>query len=351
MAGGADSRYAAPLGAVLPLACALLAAVMLGQAALDASTMPGAVAPSLAAVDVALSLAAAAVAGWGHRCGGVPAPLAHPIAAGAAVAVTVRAVTVMVLGREPWQTVDVVLVVLVAAVALLPVRWFAGTLYVVWGAWIAGATVLGSQAQWPHFGLAMLVATGFAIGLNASRRSMVEELRAARELAEAIAVRDPLTGLPNRSGLHMLATPILESARRQGDAAHAVFLDVEGLGAIAGRLGRDVADDVVLAVAEALRGATRATDVVARWGDDEFCVVGPGPGTPPLELERRVRDRLLTHPPLAGMARITVGAGGAMLAPWDAGTLETLLQNADREMHLRRALRREDRTSDVNASD
>jgi hypothetical protein len=36
-----------------------------------------------------------------------------------------------------------------------------------------------------------------------------------------------------------------------------------------------------------------------------------------------------------------VSAGGAMLAPWDSGTLETLLGKADQEMYLRRALRKE----------
>ena len=38
---------------------------------------------------------------------------------------------------------------------------------------------------------------------------------------------------------------------------------------------------------------------------------------------------------------VRVSAGGAMLAPWDAGTLETLLGKADQEMYLRRALRKE----------
>jgi hypothetical protein len=36
-----------------------------------------------------------------------------------------------------------------------------------------------------------------------------------------------------------------------------------------------------------------------------------------------------------------VSAGGAMLAPWDSGTLDTLLGKADQEMYLRRAVRRE----------
>jgi len=40
---------------------------------------------------------------------------------------------------------------------------------------------------------------------------------------------------------------------------------------------------------------------------------------------------------------VSVSAGGSMLAPWDAGTLETLLGKADQEMYLRRSLRAEGR--------
>ena len=83
--------------------------------------------------------------------------------------------------------------------------------------------------------------------------------------------------------------------------------------------------------------------MVARWGGDEFCVVGPGPGHGPLELERRVRETVSLQPPGArvdsGIRKVS--AGGAMLAPWDAGSLDTLLGKADQEMYLRRALRRE----------
>ena len=82
--------------------------------------------------------------------------------------------------------------------------------------------------------------------------------------------------------------------------------------------------------------------MVARWGGDEFCVVGPGPGMAPLELERRVREGVVLAvdiPPDVWPVRVS--AGGAMLAPWDSGTLDTLLSKADQEMYLRRSLRKE----------
>jgi hypothetical protein len=60
-----------------------------------------------------------------------------------------------------------------------------------------------------------------------------------------------------------------------------------------------------------------------------------------MELERRLRERVLLNPPVPlDVWEPKVCAGGAMLAPWDSGTLDTLLGKADQEMYLRRALRR-----------
>ena len=92
----------------------------------------------------------------------------------------------------------------------------------------------------------------------------------------------------------------------------------------------------MVAIADALRSVTRGTDIVARWGGDEFCVIGPGPGMCPMELERRMRERVLLSPPVpVDVWEPKVCAGGAMLAPWDCGTLDTLLGKADQEMYLR----------------
>ena len=272
----------------------------------------------------------------------LPARWSHLVTCVALVATAVNPVVVMVLTEAPRQSTVLVLAAAAAGAALISLRWLVGTLYLLWGGWTAAALVIGPSREWIHYAVAMALATGLALAVNKVRRSSVRELAAAATAADAAAVRDQLTGLANRRGLAMIGAQIVELARRQGDAAHCIFVEISGLKQVNTRLGNDSGDEVIVAVAEALREVTRATDVVARWGGDEFCVVGPGPGMAPLELERRVRDTVRLHAPVSPEVwPVLVSAGGAMLAPWDSGTLETLLGKADQEMHLRRSLRRE----------
>ncbi len=198
--------------------------------------------------------------------------------------------------------------------------------YVLWGRSLGALALAGLLAAVVHG------------RIDRSQRQVDQALAFAQDAT----VHDPLTGLANRRGLSMLGAQILETARRRGDAVYCMFLDVDGLARINTELGHSAGDDILLTVAEALSRSTRATDAVARWGDDEFVVVGPGTGLAPLEMERRVRARCLDSSPVPRekwAARIS--AGGAVLEPWDDGDVQTLLHQADREMQLRRALRRE----------
>jgi hypothetical protein len=81
----------------------------------------------------------------------------------------------------------------------------------------------------------------------------------------------------------MFGAQIVEHARRQSDAVHRIFVDISCLKKVNDHAGHDAGDEVIVAVGEAMREVTRATDAVARWGGAEFCVVG----MVPLELERR----------------------------------------------------------------
>ena len=106
--------------------------------------------------------------------------------------------------------------------------------------------------------------------------------RAGSDSAAQASVRDPLTGLVNRQGLSMMGQQIVETARRSGDAVHCVYIDIDQLRHVNEVAGEeDRATTSWSRSSDALRSITRGTDIVARWGGDEFCVIGPGPGMSP----------------------------------------------------------------------
>lgn len=336
-----EESYDAAVSAAVPAVAAGLCAVSVVFAAEDLLTLDGTDRLAAAATAVAAAVLLGVVA-LVARARSLPRRWAHPLTTAAIVVACAHPVVAMVLTSSPRPSAMLLVAAAGAGATLVSLRWLVATLYLVWGGWTAAALVIGPSRAWVHYAVAMVVATVLALVISQARRSAVRDLAAAAAAAEAAAVRDQLTGLANRRGLAMVGGQIVEQARRQGDAAHCIFVDIDGLKIVNDRLGHAAGDEVIVAVAEAMREVTRATDVVARWGGDEFCVVGPGPGMAPLELERRVRDTVLLDAPVPPEVwPVRVSAGGAMLAPWDSGTLETLLGKADQEMHLRRSLRRE----------
>jgi diguanylate cyclase (GGDEF)-like protein len=245
------------------------------------------------------------------------------------------------LGHAPWITSNLMLILAGAGAVILGTRWLWGTIALTWVVWaVAMAPVRGPEAA--HWLLGMIGATFLGVAVNRMRRNWFDRLFDTVERAERAAVEDDLTGLLNRRGIALVGDQIVAAARRSGNAVHCVFLDVDGLKDVNDRLGHAAGDRVLLAVADAIRLAVRSGDVVARWGGDEFCVVGPGPGTAPIDLEKRVANKILDLPPENVPGWVPqVSAGSAMLAPWDDGDLASLLDQADREMYRRRGLRRE----------
>ena len=333
---------------LLPWLLATLATVHVIGAV--AGLLPGAGRPVAVGLDAVVALGAglAVVLGRGRATG-------TPFQLTAVVLILLGAVASGVRSGASDQLgfgADVVLAVL-AATGLRSRRAFAVAVSGSLGGWAVaavGGVLAGSQAARPA-GFAWVAATGLALvvtvaaaGLRLALASMRSGFESATRLAQLHAVSDPLTGAQNRRGLELMAVPMIEHARRQGEAVHCLFVDLDDFRVVNEQLGRSSGDDVLDAVCQSLLASIRATDVVARWSGDQFVVVGPGTGVSPLEMERRVRAQLTGEPPVpieVWNGRVSIGS--ATLVPWDEGNLDSLLGRAEEDMQLRRSLRRQSR--------
>jgi diguanylate cyclase (GGDEF)-like protein len=113
-----------------------------------------------------------------------------------------------------------------------------------------------------------------AAGDDAER--LKNELRAARARITELEARadiDPLLDILNRRGFERELKRSLAYVKRYGTDAVLIYLDLDGFKAVNDRCGHGAGDDLLKAVAAALSGRVRASDVVARLGGDEFAVL------------------------------------------------------------------------------
>lgn len=103
--------------------------------------------------------------------------------------------------------------------------------------------------------------------------SVAIERHATQELLHDAAVRDALTGLPNRTLILERLSHCLVRRHPEGTATHVLFVDLDGFKRVNDDLGHHAGDQVLIEVAHRLIGVVRAEDTVGRLAGDEFVVV------------------------------------------------------------------------------
>ena len=112
------------------------------------------------------------------------------------------------------------------------------------------------------------------VGAAITVANLVQLLRNREDQLEDLSRRDSLTQLSNRR--HLLERIDIELARvRRGHGLAMLMIDLDGFKQINDDHGHLKGDDLLRAMASGLRKATRETDVVARYGGDEFAVLLP----------------------------------------------------------------------------
>jgi diguanylate cyclase (GGDEF)-like protein/PAS domain S-box-containing protein len=161
-------------------------------------------------------------------------------------------------------------------------------------------------------------------------RDIAARKKAERRL-EQLSLHDELTGLKNRRGFFMLLPEQGKHAKRSGARLVVLYGDIDGFKAINDRLGHRHGDEVLRAVADALRIAFRETDLIARLGGDEFCVVAESPSDPAILVQRLDQAIKAAGDDLG----LTVGFSyGTVITDWRGlDDPEDLLARADKLMY------------------
>lgn len=191
-------------------------------------------------------------------------------------------------------------------------------------------TLLLSAGQLPHrgFGKAQLLLVGRDIS---KQRLQAEQMNYQ-------LIHDPLTGVFNR---RLLARVLPREARRGERYGHPVaflMLDIDRFKAINDTYGHRVGDETLCLVARTLSRVVRETDLVVRYGGDEFLVVMPETDGEAVAVADRISDafRELHVQGAEANGRLCVSMGVSHWVPGSERPIERAIEEADRMMYSTR---------------
>jgi diguanylate cyclase (GGDEF)-like protein len=106
-------------------------------------------------------------------------------------------------------------------------------------------------------------------------KDRTKELEIAKEKLTTMANKDPLTNLYNRRYFTDIASNIQELAKRNNEPLSALMIDIDRFKNINDTYGHDIGDDVIVNIANILLQHTRKSDIVVRFGGEEFVILLP----------------------------------------------------------------------------
>jgi len=180
----------------------------------------------------------------------------------------------------------------------------------------------------------------FVYGHDITRLKETErELVRLKEQAQAMALHDPLTGLPNRTLLQDRLVQAIAQCVRESKKLALVFIDLDNFKPINDAQGHEVGDRILVEVAHRVSATVRKSDTVARWGGDELVLLLPGLNGPAqagavCERIKHLVQKELARNPLT--RSLTLSMGLAMY-PDDASLPEVLLRQADAALYQAKA--------------
>ncbi len=184
------------------------------------------------------------------------------------------------LSREPWQSTNLMLLVVGASFFLLSRRWLVIFETTVLIAWVGAVIVLDPSPLWLHYGFALfmsLILAGMIHVVHVGNLRRLEWLRLDNERHSAMlhhqAAHDALTGLVNRREFERRLERAVAGTRR-GDGRHVLcYLDLDQFKLVNDNAGHQAGDALLKQLSQELLSRVRSRDTLARLGGDEFSLL------------------------------------------------------------------------------
>jgi diguanylate cyclase (GGDEF)-like protein len=174
--------------------------------------------------------------------------------------------------------------------------------------------------------------------LRAINARLLQELVTLREReaqAQRLADQDALTGLCNRRRMLELLESAIADAARKEQCVGLLFIDLNGFKGINDEYGHVAGDQILTTVATRIAARVRNSDVVCRYGGDEFVVVLPSvPDAGAVtQVADAIRERVSLPCWIQGSEQRLSASIGQALCPHDGRTADELLKGADHDMY------------------
>ncbi len=162
-------------------------------------------------------------------------------------------------------------------------------------------------------------------------KELAKQLEEKNKLLEEIANLDSLSGLKNRHFFNTRLEEETERANRYNKKLSLILLDIDYFKRVNDTYGHDIGDKVIKEIANMLQTSIRKSDVVARWGGEEFAILMP---------ETDLDEAFLVGEKIRSMAesldysfgeKVTISLGVATWTKFD--TIEILFKRVDKVLY------------------
>jgi len=163
----------------------------------------------------------------------------------------------------------------------------------------------------------------------------ITERKEYEEKLSHMAHHDALTGVYNRHYLDELLEQEAKRAERYNHPIGILMIDVNRFKEINDRFGHQVGDKVLQAIAALLEETVRETDIVVRYGGDEFLLICPETNGETETIRERILQAMVSQEGMGQLIDfpVTLSIGSAHWAPGSGGSIDRVLAEADKRMY------------------